>query len=202
MKRILLVIAILFSPGVFAYCEMSNTGLPDAVTQKLKTDCENLRLDQLNKEAEQDAAKKAAKAVEKEAPLITPEKLTTWATVAEGFTRAVGAAAKEIGVSVNDFIKTPAGMITMAFIIIKAFGAGFMKILVMLFLTLVTYYVNRHLWTESTIEVPKQFWGVKWSKTKRVYYTMKEVHDLSGWISVIGTLAYLVASTIILLNIG
>ena len=145
---------------------------------------------------------RAAKALEKEAPLITPEMLTTWATVAEGFTRAVGAAAREVGISVNEFIKTHAGMITMAFIILKAFGAGLLKLCVIFFLTLVTYYINRHLWTKETIEVPKEFWAMKWSKTKRVYYTMAEISDLAGWISILGTLAYLIASTSILLSIG
>jgi hypothetical protein len=202
MKRILLVVAMMFSSGAFAYCEITNTGLPDHVVQKLRTDCEALRLDQLNKEVEQDAVKKAAKIVEKEAPMITPEKLTSWATVAEGFARAVGAAAKEIGVSVNEFITTPAGIITMAFIILKAFGAGMMKILVIIFLTVVTYWINRHIWTQETIEVPKSLFGMGWSKTKRKFYTFKEIPDIGGWISIVGTFIYLFASTTILLSIG
>lgn len=205
MKRILIVVAMMFSSVAFAgygTCEITNSGLPDNVVQKIKADCEALRLDQINKEAEQEAVKKAAKAVEKEAPLITPEKLTSWAAVAEGFTRAVGAAAKEIGISVNEFITTPAGIITMAFIILKAFGAGMMKILVIIFLTVVTYWINRHIWTSGTIEVSKSLFGMTWSKTKRQFYNFKEIPDIGGWISIIGTFFYLFASTMILLSIG
>lgn len=205
MKRILLAVALMFSSGAFAACEITGTGLPTQVVQKLITDCETLRLEQLNKKVEEEAAEKAAKAVAKkveEVPMITPEKLTSWATVAEGFTRAVGAAAKEVGVSINEFIKTPAGMITMAFIVLKAFGSGLIKIWVIFFLTVVTYYVNRHLWTESTIEVQKSLWAFKWSKSKRVYYNFKEMPDFAGWISILGTLVYLFVSTTVLLSIG
>lgn len=59
---------------------------------------------------------------------------TQWATdmaaVAESFARAIGIAARELGVAVNDFLNTPAGMLTAVVIIWKVIGADVVTILV------------------------------------------------------------------------
>ena len=103
MKNLILIlVTTLFMSGAWAYsesgtCNIQNSGLPDAMIQKLKLDCEKLRLDALAQEEVDKQAKKAAKVVEESQPLVTPEKLTSWATVAEGFAKAVGSAARELG---------------------------------------------------------------------------------------------------------
>lgn len=206
MKNLFVVMMLsLLSLNAFAAyetCEIGNSGLPAAVVQKLKSDCEALRLEQIQKEAADKAAGKAAKIIEASTPLITPEKLSSWTTVAEGFSKAIGAAATQVGVSVNEFIKTPAGMITVAVIVWKAFGGDITKLMTLVFLTLSVYYINRHVWTDRVEYLSKKFYGYEWHVKRRTLHTWATMPDSGGWLSVLGTLVYVVAFTCILLSIG
>ena len=214
MKKLFVVLMLsLFSSVSFAAyesCAIMNTGLPESVVQKLKTDCENLRLEQIQKEATETAASKAAKAAaeaakaatEQSAPLVTPEKITSWATVATGLASAVGSAAKEIGISVNEFIKTPAGIIILVGILFKAFGSDIAKIGVLIFLTFSVYFINRHLWTAEFEPVKKKFAFIEWESRRRVFYTWKQMDEKATVWSWILTAVYLVVFTLITLHIG
>lgn len=172
MKRILLVVALMFSSGVFASCEISNTGLPDNVVQKLKSDCENLRLAEVSK-----------KTAEKESgvgsmlPTITPERVTGWAQVAEGFANAVGAAAHQLGVSVNDFIKTPAGMITIGVILWKVIGVSILKLIAMYGIFLTGRAILQVLWKVGTTPVERKFAWWSWTYNKPVYSTWSNADE-------------------------
>lgn len=66
---------------------------------------------------------------------------------AKGIAQAIGIAAKELGIAVNDFLKSPAGTLTVAFIFAKFFGA---KILGLLLLPLYTL-VARGAWQRAMI---------------------------------------------------
>ena len=79
------------------------------------------------------AARAVADAVK---PAATPEVLSiaaTWgnqaAQAAEGFAKALGIAAKELGVTVNDFLQTDAGKLTAILIIWKVAGASLVKMM-------------------------------------------------------------------------
>lgn len=52
----------------------------------------------------------------------TAEKLTEYAQVGEQIAKAIGAAAKECGVAVNDFVQTPVGKLTTFIIVYKLIG--------------------------------------------------------------------------------
>lgn len=173
MKRILLVVAMMFSSGAFAAygtCEIGNSGLPDAVVQKLKADCETLRLDQISKEA-------LEKATEKNAPVITPERITGWAQVAEGFANAMGAAAKQLNISVNEFIKTPAGMITIGVILWKVIGVSILKFLAMYAVFIVAKRILQILWKVGSEKVDRKFMWWSWTGDKSIYSTWKNADD-------------------------
>lgn len=173
MKRILFVVAMMFSSLSFAAyetCAINNSGLPDSVVQKLKTDCETLRLEQLKKEG-------LEKAAEASAPFITPEKVTGWAQVAEGFANAMGAAAKQLNISVNEFIKTPAGMITIGVILWKVVGVSILKLLAMYAVFLVTKRILQVMWTVSVTPVERKFAWWTWTRNKHTYATWKDASD-------------------------
>lgn len=65
------------------------------------------------------------------AEVAQPAKVDQWLNIGERIGKMIGGAAKEVGVAVNDFVKTPVGMTAMALIvwhymggvIIHAFGA-------------------------------------------------------------------------------
>lgn len=213
MKNLFVVLMLsLFSTGAFAYgtCEITNTGLPESVVQKIKADCEALRLEQIQKEANEKnsaaMAKAAAEAAKEVAnantPLVTPEKITSWATVATGLASAVSSAAREIGIGVNEFIKTPAGIIIVVGIIFKAFGGDIAKIGVLFFLTFFTYYINRHLWTESFETYKKKFLWFEYESRRRLYYTWKGMDEHASVWSWLLTVVYLVSFVVVTLNIG
>lgn len=173
MKRIFLVVAMMFSSGAFAAygtCEIGNSGLPDAVVQKLKADCETLRLDQISKEA-------LEKTTEKNAPMITPERITGWAQVAEGFANAMGAAAKQLNISVNEFIKTPAGLITIGVILWKVIGVSILKFLAMYAVFVVTKRILQVLWKVGSEPVERKFAWWTWTHDKPVYSTWNRADD-------------------------
>lgn len=185
MKRIFFAIAIMFSANAFAgTCDILNSGLPDSVVQKLKTDCESLRLDQINKEA----VEKATGGI----PTITPERITGWAQVAEGFANAMGAAAKQLNISVNDFIKTPAGMITIGVILWKVIGVSILKFLAMFAIFLVARSLLRSTWKVGTTPVERKFMWWTWTKEKPIYSTWKDAHEnmcVSGFFIILGATA-------------
>lgn len=170
MTHIILVIVLLFSSGAFAACEITGTGLPDNVVQKLKTDCETLRLEQINK-------KVLEKAAEESAPLITPERVTGWAQVAEGFANAMGAAAKQLNISVNEFIKTPAGLITIGVILWKVIGVSILKFLAMYAVFVLCKSILQVMWRVGSVPVTRTFAWWTWTKNKPVYSTWEESTD-------------------------
>ena len=49
--------------------------------------------------------------VVKAADTITPDKVAAWGSIAKEFGSAIGSMAKELGVQVNDFLRTPAGVL-------------------------------------------------------------------------------------------
>jgi hypothetical protein len=64
-------------------------------------------------------------------PVLSLTNAASWgqqaATAAEGFAKALGIAARELGVTVNDFLHTDAGKITALLIIWKIAGAAILK---------------------------------------------------------------------------
>lgn len=98
------------------------------------------------------AAKMASEA-NKPAELIksavnAPDKVNEWVGIGSRIGQALGGAAKEIGVAVNDFAKSPVGQLTMALIVWKMMGGAIVHVigglLVMgIGLSFVMYMFNR-----------------------------------------------------------
>lgn len=120
-------------------CSLQNTNLPDDVKKELELQC--LR------------AEKAAK--EKSAEVVSANQavqLSAYAGVATEVAKAVGIAAQQLGVAVNDFIKTPAGIITIAIILVKVFGKLMAMIMVALFINVAVGRLLKHIWYKETAE--------------------------------------------------
>lgn len=109
MKKILFAILWLVPSLSFA-CNIQHTsGLSDAQVQALKVQCEQMKL-----KAKQDATASQAKEIVNN---VTTEDISKWSTLAQELAKALGVAAKEIGISVNEFIKTPAGWLVVAIVL-------------------------------------------------------------------------------------
>jgi hypothetical protein len=112
---------------------------------------------------------------------------STWgsqaAVAAEGFAKALGIAARELGVTVNDFLGTPAGKLTAAVIIWKVAGATIVSMLygslVLVLGCTIAWQLARSIGTEKWELVPySRLWGL-WSgqRRKRVLRPYKDYSE-------------------------
>lgn len=79
-----------------------------------KIDCKNIDITNLSQTDVQNIQNACAALAPKQdtvAASVTPEKVEQWASLAKEFGSAMGATAHELGVQVNDFLRTPAGVL-------------------------------------------------------------------------------------------
>lgn len=112
-------------------------------------------------------------------PAPDPSTATQWATdmatVAESFARAIGIAARELGVAVNDFLKTPAGVLTAVVILWKVIGSDLLTVLtcvpIMAIFTIAYFKILRGLLVGGyeTSQHSLLFGLVKYTRRRPVY---------------------------------
>lgn len=104
-------------------------GLPDSVVKQLELECE-----------------KAKETATSAAETYKVEKLSAYAEVATQVAKALGVAAKELGLAVNDFLKSPAGLLTAGVIIVKVLGPLLFSIMAAVFVNIIGYNALVNLW--------------------------------------------------------
>ena len=127
-------------------------------------------------------------------PTATLTMAATWgqqaAQAAEGFARALGIAAKELGVTVNDFLHTDAGKFTAAMIIWKVAGVGIINMLygaVVLVTGLAfTRVIYLRLFTKEFVKLPySRFFGAfTGERMVRVPKSFSEFRNDGEWLMV------------------
>ncbi len=98
-----------------------------------------------------------AEQMKKATPLEMADKVDQWVNIGEKVGKMMGGAAKEVGIAVNDFVKTPVGMMTAALIVWNYMGgmlihviAGF--IFFVTSFTILTWMMRRCIGTEITYD--------------------------------------------------
>jgi len=196
----------LFATMALAFCaatafaastNLDTTGLTDAQVAELKAHAAKVVAD---------AAKKAdgssiAAAAENPGALVTLA--ATWgpqmAAAAEGFAKALGIAARELNVTVNDFLKSDAGKLTAILIIWKVAGTAVVKMLYgMLFVTVgltLVRVIYLKLFTKGYEKVEYERFGgfFKGTKMVRVPKGFQDLRNdgewLAFWVMIILTIA-------------
>lgn len=117
----------------------------------------------------------------------------TWGTqaaqAAEGFAKAMGIAAKELNVSINEFLASDAGKLTAILIIWKVAGVGLIKMLYAGLLVIVGLSLARvvylRLFTERFEKVEySRFGGLfKGAKMVRVPKSFKDMNEDGEWLA-------------------
>lgn len=137
-------------------------------------------------------ALKIAQAVEEEqaatAPILSKvpasAQMEKWASVGEQIGKALAGTARELGVVANDFIKTPAGQITMAMIVWKIMGHEIAQLAVglLMFFTLVPLwvYMFRRMCIIKSVTYNTTTVEGKSVKTKEVQYYNSAKDDIEG----------------------
>ena len=203
MKKLIAVFALsLAAFGAYAsQTQIDTSGLSDAQVAEIKS----IAAQKIAEQAKQKAVDEGEALLPKD-PGAIATMAATWgtqaATAAEGFAKALAIAAKELNISINDFLASPAGKLTAALIIWKVAGAtlvhmlyGFLFIVVGLTISKVLY---TRLFTAGYKEVQySRFFGA-FSGTKMVRIP-KTFHDLSNdgewlafWVLIIITIGTIV----------
>lgn len=193
-KLIASLALVVASATAFAgYTQVDTSGLSEAQVAELKATAAKAIADNAKGVVSTEHVKDVGTAVTLAA---------TWgqqaATAAEGFAKAIGIAAKELGVTVNDFLHTDAGRLTAAVIVWKVAGASIAKMLfaIALFFScaiMVRVFYLR-LFTLEYKEMPYSLlWGLK-SGTKMVRIPKGfSGNESEGWwfafIIMLGTIA-------------
>lgn len=207
-KKFIAVAALFLSVGAFAgNTPIDTSGLSDAQVAELKAHAAKIVADAAKQADPGSVVSQAA-----QNPTAAMTLAATWgqqaASAAEGFAKALGIAAKELGVTVNDFLHTDAGKLTAALIIWKVAGAGVAKILyALLFVTagmFITRMIYLRLFTASYEKVEYSRFGGFFKGTKLIRVP-KGFHDLSNdgewlafWVMIIICLGSLVLGVVII----
>lgn len=103
MKKLIAIAAMALSLSAFAAVEVNTSGLTDAQKAELVKQAEAMKMTSTP-----------------EAQLV--EKVDKWVDVGEKVGKMMGGAAKEVGIAVNDFVKTPVGLMTAGIILWNYMG--------------------------------------------------------------------------------
>ena len=175
-------LCLVFGGAQATQTTIDTTGLSDAAVAELKAM----------------AASKAASAAAEAAgitasPTATMTLAATWGTqaaeAAKGFSTALSIAAKELGVTINDFLHTDAGRITAALIIWKVAGASIIHTLYAMVFAFVGMCVSRmiyvKLFTKEYVTVEYSRFGgfFKGTKVVRVPKSIGDLSDASEWLA-------------------
>lgn len=171
MKRFIFVVLLsLFSLSALADCTITAASLTDVARKQLELDCLK------------------AQAVEAAAPQVDAKKVSEYAGVAKEVAEAIGIAAKNLGVEVNNFITTPAGLLTVAIILIKIFGKLIGAILASVLICTILINILKYMWTEPVDDAEPVITG-GWffgygsrAVKRREFVSYKRADDtLVGW---------------------
>lgn len=186
MKYVMILVLTLLSATTWA-CDMR--GVPDEFAQKLKVECEQMKL--------------AAEATTSAANAITPERLSEWAQISEQFAKALGIAAREVGVSVNEFMGTPAGIITTAVILWSVLGQDVLALLGMICITSLLIWWNKRLWFSHYERTPvvEGKWFNSGGKEEVRYLKWANMEDGGIFLSVISCAVYCLIWVVLVVNL-
>ncbi len=178
MKKLIFALLLTFTSPAWA-CDISGTAGLDAVAvQKLKQACEQAKLEALQSKNE-GVVQQTLNTV---SGAVTADRISAFGQASKDVAVALGLAAKELGIAANDFITTPAGILTVFVVMWKLFGIQFMGIMFCLFFLWVTgWFVRRVLVEEYTVVEKRRFWGL-YTVTKRIptYSSFSNMSDDQG----------------------
>ena len=161
MKRLFVALVMLMvAVPVFAAYNIDNSSW-NRLTERQKADI----IKQVADEAER------SKIVPTD--VANPEQVGKWVGVGEQIGKMIGGAAKEVGVAVNEFVKTPVGMVAMGLIVWHYMGGSLVHIFGGLFLFLfgmsfIIWMARRAVtWTYTYDTAQKDIFGRSVLKEKR-----------------------------------
>lgn len=180
-----MALTLFVSTSYAGQTSIDTSGLPDAAIAELKA--------QAAKAVAAHAKEASGLPVSVENTGALMSLASTWGTqaaqAAEGFARAISIAARELGVTVNEFLKTDAGRLTAALIIWKVAGASIVSILYgMMFITVglaIARIIYKRLFTKEYQQVEYSWFGgfFKGTKLVRIPKNVSELRTDGEWLA-------------------
>ena len=175
------ILALGMATSFASQTALDTSGLSDAQVAELKAHAAKVVAEAANQAAGNSISSVVAN------PGAAVTLAATWgqqaASAAEGFAKALGIAAKELGITVNDFLHTDAGKLTAALIIWKVAGTTIVHMLYgMLFITVglsIVRVVYMRLFTKGYEKVEYSRFGGFFKGTKLIRVP-KSFHDLDN----------------------
>src|SRR5690606_10910321 len=133
---------------------------------------------------------------------ITPQNAESWANASQGFAKAIGVAAKELGVATNDFLNSPAGYLLAAILIVNFVGNIIFGVPVPLASLVFMWILFKYLWTKSkdyeNVPVLWGFWSIRKAKVTKYEYLSEGKYT----IMVIAALMCVILNGIVWVNLS
>lgn len=143
MKKIILTIMLLLSMSVQA--GMST----DSVSQAGWSNLSEAQKAEVLKAVTEKAAQ--TQAIPNQ--LADPAKLNEWVQLGSNIGLAFGGAAKELGIQVNEFVKTPVGYITMVLVVVHFMGGLVLHVFGAILILIVGFgFLRWHSYTQRTVD--------------------------------------------------
>ena len=193
MKRFLAVALMALSFGAFASTDSS------AVREAGWNNLTELQKAEITKQVATQAETNKANPTSVASVLPDAKKVDDWVNVGQHIGQMMGGAAKEVGVAVNDFGKTPVGQWTMFLIVWKVLGATLMHViggfLVLIVGGIVMSAIYRRA-TNTTIEYNPE--KTNWLGNHPVLTVERAcLSDSDAWFIFMGSGAFTVAAILV-----
>ena len=179
------ILALGMATSFAAQTTLDTSGLSDAQVAELKAHAAKVVAEAANQAA--------GTGVSTATPGAVMTIAATWgqqaAAAAEGFAKALGIAAKELGVTVNDFLHTDAGKLTAILIVWKLAGAAIVHMLYgFLFITVgltIVRVIYMRLFTKGYEKVEYSRFGgfFKGTKLVRIPKGFQDMHNDGEWLA-------------------
>lgn len=176
MKKLLFVIGLLYSINVLA-------DVNDLPGLSELSDIEKAEVQLLvqKKLVEKNQLQAQAKQLSDNIP--DPDMVQKYVTLGEGIGKAFGGAAKEVGVTVNEFVKTPVGLMAMILIVWNYMGAMLVHLFAGISLMIVGIMLVRW-WFYHTIDCQIKYDPEKtdiFGRSRILTINQKVTDSMTGW---------------------
>ena len=122
MKYIITIVLMILSFSSFADCDFSAKGLTAQQKQQLVVQCEQMKEKTMNNNG--------VTIMSSDGKSVSPEDVSKWSGIAVAVAKALGEAAKQLNIGVNDFIKTPAGYLVVIVLLWKLLMKGLIAMVI------------------------------------------------------------------------
>ena len=131
-------------------------------------------------------------------PSVTPEAVREWGSLAKEFGSAIGATAKELGIAVNEFLNSPAGILLTLYLFWSKLGGVMIGVPFLITVWYAYFKLNdRYRRTPSKMEVRPSLFGLR-NKEVVTEYTYNTEKDTVFWAQALSGVAVIVGSVFVI----